>query len=174
KWKLVPGGAIANAKSLFSAVKDGLMQAGGPGIPQYVPSTLPSLYTVYATIVTGHNDVVAATGAALEVMYLRCPSCLEDFRKINAVPLGGWTSSAYLLACTTPVESPADLKGKRVRGAGGNFDFIRVAGGVPVRVSLHETITLLQRGGLDCQQGPADWLRTFGFADYVKYVLDYP
>src|SRR5690606_30370352 len=142
KWKLVPGGAIANAKSLFSAVKDGLMQAGGPGIPQYVPSTLPSLYTIYSTVVTGHNDVVAATGAALEVMYLRCPSCLDDFRKINAVPLGGWTSSAYVLACKTPVKTPADLKGKRVRGTGGNADLIRAAGGVAVGATLVEAVSL--------------------------------
>ena len=28
-----------------------------------------------------------------------CPSCLEEVKKLNAVPLGGWTTSAYLLAC---------------------------------------------------------------------------
>jgi len=173
KWKLIAGGQLADGKATFSAVKDGLMQAG-LGIATYVPNTVPSLYTIYSTVVVGHNDVVAATGAALEVFYLRCPSCLEDFRKINSVPLGGWTSSAYVLACTSPVKSLADLKGKRVRATGGNAELIRVAGGVPIAATLTEAVGLLQRGGLDCQHGIADWLRTFGYADFAKYVTDYP
>ena len=173
KWKLIAGGALADGKGTFSAVKDGLMQAG-LGIATYAPNTVPSLYTIYSTVVLGHNDVVAATGAAMEVFYLRCPSCLEDFRKINSVPLGGWTSSAYLLACTQPIKSPADFKGKRVRATGGNAELMRVAGGVPVGATLVEAVGLLQRGGIDCQHGIADWLRTFGYADFAKHVTDYP
>ena len=173
KWKLIAGGAIADGKGTFAAVKDGLMQAG-LGIVTYAPNTIPSVYAIYSTVILGHNDVVAATGAALEVMYLRCPSCLEEFRRNNSVPLGGWTSSAYLLACTRPVKSPADLKGKRVRATGGNAELMRAAGGVPVAATLVEAVGLLQRGGLDCQHGIADWLRTFGYADFAKYVTDYP
>ena len=91
--------------------------AAGLGIVTYSPNTIPSVYAMYSTVILGHNDVVAATGAALEVLYLRCPSCLEEFRRNNSVPLGGWTSSAYQLACTAPVKSPADLKGKKTRQA---------------------------------------------------------
>ncbi|MBO0763389.1 MAG: TRAP transporter substrate-binding protein DctP [Hyphomicrobiaceae bacterium] len=173
KWKLIAGGAIADGKGTFAAVKDGLMQAG-LGIVTYAPNTIPSLYAIYSTVITGHNDVVAATGAALEVMYLRCPSCLDEFRRNNIVPLGGWTSSAYLLACTSPIKSPADLKGKRVRATAGNGELMRAAGGVPVNATLAEAVSLLQRGGIDCQHGIADWLRTFGYGDFTKYVTDYP
>jgi hypothetical protein len=80
KWKLIAGGAIADGKGTFAAVKDGLMQAG-LGIVTYAPNTIPSLYAIYSTVVLGHNDTVAATGAALEVLYLRCPSCLAEFRR---------------------------------------------------------------------------------------------
>ncbi len=173
KWKLIPGGQIADGKGTFAAVKDGLMQ-GGLGIVTYTPNTIPSVYAIYSTVVLGHNDVVAASGAALEVMYLRCPSCLEEFRRNNSVPLGGWTSSAYLLACTSPVKSPSDLKGKRVRATAGNAELMRAAGGVPVNATLVEAVGLLQRGGIDCQHGVADWLKTFGYADFAKYVADQP
>ncbi len=173
KWKLIPGGQIADGKGTFAAVKDGLMQ-GGLGIVTYTPNTIPSLYAIYSTVILGHNDVVAASGAALEVMYLRCPSCLEEFRRNNSVPLGGWTSSAYLLACTSPVKSPSDLKGKRVRATAGNAELMRAAGGVPVNATLVEAVGLLQRGGIDCQHGVADWLKTFGYADFAKYVADQP
>jgi TRAP-type C4-dicarboxylate transport system substrate-binding protein len=173
KWKLIAGGQLADGKGTFTAVKDGVMQAG-LGIVTYAPNAVPSVYAIYSTVVLGHNDVVAATGAALEVIYLRCPSCLEEFRKGNAVPLGGWTSSAYLLACTSPIKSPSDLKGKRVRATAGNAELMKAAGGVPVGVTLVEAVGLLQRGGLDCQHGIADWLSTFGYADFVKHVTDYP
>ncbi len=77
-----------------------------------------------------------------------CPDCLEEVKKLNAVSLGGWTSSAYLLACTTPVKSMADLQGKRMRAAGGNAEMFKMAGAVPVGATLVEAVSLLQRGGL--------------------------
>ena len=173
KWKLIAGGALADGKGTFNAVKDGVMQAG-LGIVTYTPNTIPSVYAIYSTVILGHNDVVAATGAALEVMYLRCPSCLEEFKRNNSVPLGGWTSSAYVLACTAPIKSPADLKGKRVRATAGNAELMKAAGGVPIGVTLVEAVGLLQRGGLDCQHGIYDWLSTFGYADFAKHITDYP
>ena len=164
KWKLVAGGQLVDGKTTFTGVKDGLIQAG-LAIPTYVPNTVPALFMIYSTVVLGHNDVVAATGAALETMYFNCPECLDEIKKLNAVSLGGWTSSAYLLACTTPVKSLADLKGKRIRATGGNAEMFKMAGAVPVGATLVEAVSLLQRGGLDCQHGIADWLRTFGYAD---------
>ena len=49
-----------------------------------------------------------------------------------------------------------------------------MAGMVPVGATLVEAVGLLQRGGLDCQHGIVDWLRTFGYADFAKHVMDYP
>jgi TRAP-type C4-dicarboxylate transport system substrate-binding protein len=173
KWKLIAGGQLADGKTTFTAIKDNLMQ-GGLAIATYVPNLVPSLGAIYTTVILGHNDVVAATGAALETFYLNCPSCLEEFRALNSVPLSGWTSSAYLLACREPAKSLADLKGKRVRATGGNADLMKTAGMVPVGATLVEAVSLLQRGGIDCQHGVADWLRTFGYADFAKNVIDYP
>lgn len=174
KWKLVAGGQLADGRGIFNGVRDGLMQAGGPAIATYQPNLVPSLYAIYSTNILGHNDVIATTGAALETFYLNCPSCLEEFKKLNSVPLSGWTSSAYMLACREPVKTLADLKGKRVRATGGAAEFIKHLGGVPVGATLVEAVGLLQRGGLDCQYGIIDWLRTFGYADFAKHLTDHP
>lgn len=173
KWKLIAGAQVADAKTTFTAVKDGLMQAG-LGIVTYVPNAIPSVYAIYSTNIFGENDPVAASGAALETVYLNCPSCLEELRKQNSVVLAGWTSSAYVLTCREPLRTLADLKGKRVRATGGNADMLKLAGMVPIGATLVEAVGLLQRGGLDCQHGIIDWLRTFGYADVAKYVMDYP
>jgi TRAP-type C4-dicarboxylate transport system substrate-binding protein len=173
KWKLVPGGQLADAKATFAAVKDGLMQ-GGLAIVTYSPSVLPSVYAIYSTLIFGADDPVAASGAAMETMYLHCPACLEEIRKLNAVALGGWVSSSYILACREPVKSLADLKGKRIRATGGGAEMFKLAGAVPIGATLTEAVSLLQRGGMDCQYGITDWLRTFGYGDFTKYVMDYP
>ena len=173
KWKLIAGGQIADAKATFTAVKDGLMQ-GGLGIVTYVPNAIPSVYAIYSTNIFGESDPVAASGAALETMYLHCPSCLEELRKQNSVVLAGWTTSAYMLTCREPLRTMADLKGKRVRATGGNAEMLKMAGMVPVGATLVEAVGLLQRGGLDCQHGIIDWVRTFGYGDVAKYIMDYP
>ena len=173
KWKLIAGGQVADAKATFTAVKDGLMQAG-LAIVTYVPNALPSIYAIYSTAIFGESDPVAATGAALETVYLNCPSCLDELRRYSAVVLSGWTSSAYVLTCREPLRTVADLKGKRVRATGGNAELLKTAGMVPVGATLVEAVGLLQRGGIDCQHGIYDWNRTFGYADVAKYVMDYP
>jgi TRAP-type transport system periplasmic protein len=171
-WKLVPGGQLADPKATYQAAAEGLIQAG-LGISTYVPNLTPSLTAIYSTVVFG-NDVVAATGAALETVTLHCPSCLAEFKKANLVPLSGWTTSAYLLACREPVKSMGDLKGKRVRGTGGSAALLSMAGAVPIAATLPEAVNLLQRGGMDCQFGVNSWLKVFGYADFAKYLTDYP
>jgi TRAP-type C4-dicarboxylate transport system substrate-binding protein len=175
KWKLVPGGQLAGPKETFQAVQDGVMTSG-LGISTYVPNLVPSLNTIYSTAVFGKDDaagVVAASGAAVEVLTLNCPSCLEEFRKLNILPLSGWTSSGYYLTCREPVRSMADLKGKRVRATGGNNELMNMAGAVPISATLVEAVGLLQRGGMDCQLGVHGWVKVFGYGDVAKYITDF-
>jgi len=171
-WRLVPSGQLADPKASFQAAGDGLM-AAGLGISSYVPNLVPSLNTLYSTVVFG-NDVVAASGAAMETLTLNCPSCIAEFRKLNIIPLSGWTSAPYHLTCRDPVKSLADLKGKRVRAVGGNVELMTMAGAVPIAATLVETVSLLQRGGMDCQFGVHAWLKVFGYADSAKFVNDHP
>jgi TRAP-type C4-dicarboxylate transport system substrate-binding protein len=175
KWKLVPGGQLAGPKETFQAVQDGVMTSG-LGISTYVPNLVPSLNTIYSTAVFGKDDaagVVAASGAAVEVLTLNCPSCLEEFKKLNIVPLSGWTSSGYYLTCREPVRSMADLKGKRVRATGGNNELMNMAGAVPISATLVEAVGLLQRGGMDCQLGVHGWVKVFGYGDVAKHITDF-
>jgi TRAP-type C4-dicarboxylate transport system substrate-binding protein len=171
-WKLVPGGQLAGPKETFQAAGDGVITAG-LGIVIYVPNLLPSVNAIYSTLVFG-NDVVAATGAAVETMTLHCPSCIAESKKINVMLLSGWASAGYQLACRSPIATLDDLKGKRVRANGGSAELVHMAGGVPVGATLPEAANLLQHGGLDCQLGVNTWLKVFGYADFAKNLTDYP
>jgi TRAP-type C4-dicarboxylate transport system substrate-binding protein len=76
--------------------------------------------------------------------------------------------------CTRPVRTVADLKGKRIRAVGAAVELVNLAGGTPVTATLTEAIGLLQRGGIDCVYGVPEWLKTYGFGDVAKHVVDYP
>ena len=172
KWKLIAGGQIADGKTTFSAVKDGLMQAG-LGIPTYVPNLLPSNAMLYSTVIPG-GDVVAATGAGSEAVLLHCPSCLEEYKKLNAIPLSPYSGAASVFMCTRPIRTVEELKGKRIRAVGAAVELVNLAGGTPVSATLTEAISLLQRGGIDCIYGVPEWLKTYGYGDFAKHVVDYP
>ncbi len=166
KWKLISGGQLADGKGTFNAVKDGVMEAG-LAIPIYVPNVVPALAALYSTVTPG-QDVVAVSGALVETVMLNCPDCLAEMKKLNAIPLGAYSSSTYQLMCRTPVTKVEDLKGKRVRATGGYGEMMTMAGAVPMSVTLTDTVGLLQRGSLDCVAGAAEWLKTYGYGDTAK------
>ena len=171
-WRLVPGGQLVNPVDTWDGVESGLVQ-GGMGIPQYVPSVVPVLNTLYQTVLPG-DETVAATGAVLETVMLDCPACLDELRDLNMLVLAGWDTSPYMLGCTREVNSVADMQGLKVRAAGGTVRLMEAAGAVPVAATLVEAINLLQTGAIDCVFGTAGWYRSFGYADFVTHHTDFP
>ena len=172
KWKLIPGSQIVGPKDSFTAPGEGLVQAAF-GIAIYVPNMVPSLNTIYSILVF-EGTSIQATPAALETFHLDCPSCLAEFKKANMVAISGWTTSQYYLSCREPISKVEQLKGKRIRGQGGPAELWQMAGAVPVSSTLPESLSLLQRGGLDCMHNTWGWLQTFGYGDFAKYVTDQP
>ncbi len=170
KWKSIAGGALADCKGTFSAVTDRVMEAG-LAIPIYVPNLVPSSNLIYSTI-EFIGETVAVAGATAETLFIDCKECLDEWRKINSLPLGPYASSPYSLYCRDPIDTVAGLKNKRIRAAGGSTFLMNLAGAVPVNATLPEAVSLLQRGGLDCLYGITEWLKTFGYGDFAKYVID--
>jgi TRAP-type C4-dicarboxylate transport system substrate-binding protein len=150
KWKAIAGGALADCKGTFAAVQDRVMEAG-LAIPIYVPNLVPASALLYSTIEFS-GETVAVAGAAAETLFLDCKECLDEWRKINSLPLGPFASSPYSLYCREPIDTVAGLKGKRVRAAGGSIHLMNIVGAVSV--------------------GITEWLKTFSYGDFAKYVID--
>jgi len=171
-WKLIAGGALLDARGTVPGVKDGLADAG-LGIAPYVPNLQPATNMIFSTSVWG-NDVVAATAAGVETVILNCQECLDEHKAQNALPLGGFTASAYMPMCRDNVKSLADLKGKRVRASGGGVALMEALGAVPVAMDPASATTALQRGTIDCVHGDPQWLEGFGYMDVTKSVFLHP
>lgn len=172
KWKIVAGGQIAGPKESYQAVQDGLLAAAF-GVSIYVPNLVPSTNAIYSMLVFDGGPI-EATAAQVETMMLDCPSCVEEFKKINMVTMAGWSAAQYYLSCREPISKVEDLKGKRIRGTGGPAQLWDLAGAVPISATLPEALTLLQRGGMDCMHNTFSWLKTFGYGDFAKNVTDFP
>jgi TRAP-type C4-dicarboxylate transport system substrate-binding protein len=171
-WKLISGGALLDARGTVPGVKDGVADAG-LGIAPYVPNLLPATNLIFSTQVWG-GDVVAASGAAVETAILHCQECLDEHKAQNAVPLGGFTASAYVLMCRHSVRSLAEIKGSKVRASGGGVALMEAFGAVPVPMDGVAATTALQRGAIDCVHGDPQWLDAFGYMDSTRSVLVHP
>ena len=171
-WKMVAGGQLLNDRGTVPGVRDGLADAGMP-IPPYTPADLPATNSIFSTLVFG-EDIVAAGGATAETLMLNCPQCLDEIRKNKAVVLGSYSASPFMLMCREPVLSLAELKGKKVRGSGGGVFLLKMAGATPVAMSPAAATTALQRGTLDCVLGAPSWLKSYGYQDVAKHILNYP
>ena len=170
-WKLVTGGQLASPRNTIPSLRDGVIDAG---------MVIPSLYTkelaannvIYNLAVFG-NDTVAVAGATFETLMLNCSDCMAEYKAQGAVYVAGYGITPYRMQCNKPLSSADDMKGLKVFATGGAVRLMKAIGAVPVAMSPTESITALQRGGLDCAHGPNAWIRFNGF-DVIKSVIDYP
>lgn len=172
-WKYLPGNQIVSVRSALKGLRDGLIDAGMV-IPVFVRKAMIHNNVIYDTIHLGHEDPVAAAGAAHETIMLNCPACLKEYKKNNQFLLSSFAGSPSVLVCRDPVKTIADLKGKKVRGGGATHRLVKAIGGTPISTPPQELALALERGGLDCAVMALNWMVSFGVHDLAKHVLDYP
>lgn len=173
KWKYLPGNQIVTVRSALKGLRDGLVD-GAMIIPVFVRKDMIHNNVVYDTIHLGHDDPVAAAGAAHETIMLNCPACQREYKKNNAFLLASFAGSPGVLVCRNPVKTVADVKGLKIRAGGASHRLARAIGGVPVSVPPQELALALERGGLDCAIMALNWMVSFGIHDIAKHVVDYP
>ena len=172
KFKLVPGGALVGAKTTLAGVRDGVVD-GGLIVSLYHTNDLP-YNAVIADMAAWTGRAAVNAGAVNETTLLDCPGCMKEWEKWNIKHLGAYASTPYAVICRVPVKSLADLKGKKIRGAGALGRWITALGGVPVNATISEVYEGLQRGQLDCTVGSPGMMKSFSFWDVAKYILDVP
>jgi len=172
KWRLLAGGQLVSHRTTLPSVRDRIVDAGMV-IPVFNRKELAHNNVLFDMVMFG-SDQVAIGGAGTETMMLDCPECLAEYKKQNAVNLGGFQTTSFKLICKAKVTKISDVKGMKVRAVGANARWIKAVGGIPVAMSPVEGVTVMQRGALSCIHGPIAWLTSYGYMDVAKYVLDYP
>lgn len=160
-----------------AGVRDGIADAAG-NLTAYFPAEYPNLNMLseFSELVeleqfAGELSSTAFAGAITEYVMLNCPDCQKEVAAQNQVYLGAGSTTSYVLQCVVPLNSAADLEGKRIRAAGAYWArWAETVGAVPVSMSVNETLEGLNQGVLDCTASNTADFVNFSFIDVVKYV----
>lgn len=171
-WQLISGAQLASGPGTPEAVQNGLMDAG-IAIAPYQPRLMAATNTIFSHSLLG-DDILAAAGAMNEAIMFGCPECQAEYSALNGVSIGGYSTTPYQFMCSADVKSVEDLAGLKVRASGGGVNISEIAGATPVSMSPGEATSALERGTLDCVLGAVSWLRSYGYMDVVKSVIDSP
>lgn len=138
------GGAMVKVADTLEGVQAGIIDVGGYCFC-FEPSNLP-LHAFQVMLPFGTMDPVVSVKLARAV-YDKVPYMAKTFEdKYNQILIGLIADNGYNLSTTFEWNSVADLKGRKLAGAGLNLKWLEYAGATPVQSSLPEAYTSLQTG----------------------------
>jgi TRAP-type C4-dicarboxylate transport system substrate-binding protein len=116
----------------------------------------------------------AATAQRLAGQVYAAEPTKAELDRLNIHPIKWTVTSPYRLTCNKPINQMSDLEGLRVRAVGGAYVpiWMEAYGMVPTRVQAPEIREGLQRGTLDCNFGPIEWVQFFALESVAPYVSD--
>lgn len=116
----------------------------------------------------------AATAQKLAGNVYGAEATKKELSELNLHPIKWTVTSPYRLTCNKQINKMEDLKGLRVRAVGGAYVpiWMEAYGMVPTRVQATEIREGLQRGTLDCNFGPIEWVPFFSLQSVAPYVSD--
>jgi TRAP-type C4-dicarboxylate transport system substrate-binding protein len=92
--------------------------------------------------------------------------------KYRVKVLGLWTFGPQELFCRKPIKRISDLKGLKIRVAGGLLsDFVASLGAIPAIIPFDETKPAMQNQLVDCAISSAASAISAGWLDYLQYYI---
>jgi TRAP-type C4-dicarboxylate transport system substrate-binding protein len=116
------------------------------GVIAYVADRSPELEAVdLAGVAPEADQAIESTRVYRKILERE----FRDKYGVHLLAMHGYPSQQYW--CSKPVESLADLAGKKIRVYGASLgDLVQGLGGVPVTIAFGEVVPALQKGVADC------------------------
>ncbi|ROO24557.1 hypothetical protein SAOR_15130 [Salinisphaera orenii MK-B5] len=172
QFRLLSDGTMVGSSNTLTGIRNGTVDMGLV-VDVYIPSTLPTEATLNELALFADNEVSAAA-AMTETVLLHCPQCLEEWKQAGAKPIAFYSTSPYYLMCNSAVSDLASIRGKRIKSATAWNGLAAHFGATPVSIATSETYEALSRGQADCAFAGAAYLKSYGLADVVDYIVDMP
>jgi C4-dicarboxylate-binding protein DctP len=138
------GGSIVKVADTLEGVQSGIIDIGGFCFC-FEPSNLP-LHAFQVMLPFGTMDPVKSVTLARRV-YDKVPYMSKVFEdKFNQRLIALIADNGYNLGTSFEWNTVADLKGRKLAGAGLNLKWLEYAGAVPVQSSLPDAYTSMQTG----------------------------
>lgn len=170
KWQEAYGGTIVKPRGVLDGIKLGL---GDIGIVTTIfhNSKLPSQgISAVTPFIAADARVVAK---AVDEIAKEFPQMAKELDAENQVYLAtGVVLDTYQLFSKVPINSLADLEGKKVAGAGYNLRYLEgIEGAAGVRGGLPNFYNMVQTGVVDAAMLWPEAAKTFKIAEVAPYML---
>jgi len=169
-WQESYGGSIVKPKGVLEGVKLGL---GDIGIVTTIfhSSKLPSQAVAAVTPFIAPDS--RAVAKAVDEIAKEFPTMQKEFEAQNQVYLAtGVVLDTYQVFSKEPINSIADMEGKKVAGAGMNLRYLEgIDGAAGVRGGLTDFYNMLQTGLVDKAMLWPEAAKTFKIAEVAPYML---
>jgi TRAP-type C4-dicarboxylate transport system substrate-binding protein len=132
----------------------------------YTPGKTP-LCTVTSLPMTGQRFYSSALAFA-DVNKL--PAVKAELGKYNVRYLSFLLGSSYHIWTNKPVRKITDIKGKKIRGVGGQDILLKELGAVPVSIVSTEVYTALERGTIDGSLANPVFAFDYKYVEVAKYL----
>lgn len=168
-WNEAYGGSLAKPGGESDAVAAGLAQVA------YNPTLFnPSLYPLQNVAYVapfGTDDPRLAAQIVTEIQ-AKTPAMMQAWADQDQVFLGGgFAIDSYHLFVTEPVNSVADMEGRRICAPGPTANWIQGTGAAPVSSSLGEYYNSIQTGVCDGAVVFATAAAPAGIAEVAPYMI---
>ncbi len=167
--KLFEHGAIATGIEIYGAVQNGALEVGC-SYGAYHSTEIPAAYAEYS-IPMGFKDMNAVydfyykykDGAVLNLLD-------ELYRKRGTTLL---SVAAFTVGFMTkfPINTLADLEGKKLRASGSYAALLKNLGADPVLLDSPEQYMALQRGTIDGTLNPLYMAETYKLKEVIKHIM---
>lgn len=146
EWTEAYGGSLYGFKDTLEAVGDGLTDAGWVGT-LWEGSKMPLQNITYFTPFV--SDDLVATLQIMNELHRELPELQAAWDDQNVVFLGASGVETYHLMTNFPVNSIADLEGRKILAPGPSANWIKHLGAVPVNGALPTYYNQVQTGVAD-------------------------
>ena len=97
----------------------------------------------------------------------------SEYSKYNLLPISVNFIPDYHLISNKPINTAADLKGKKIAAAGFIADTLSALGAVPIAMSPNEQYEGMQKGTIDGNAAPYSAISDFKFYEVAKYIENF-
>jgi TRAP-type C4-dicarboxylate transport system substrate-binding protein len=169
KWTEAYAGALYNFKNTLEGIQDGLGDVGWVGTlwePNKMPLWNVSYYAPFA------DESVLTMRDIAEDMNKNLPILQAQWKKYNQVYLGVSPGDGYVLISKTPINSLADLKGKKIYAPGAVSRWVEGTGAIGVNGGLPVYYNGMKTGIADAAIVPGSAILPFKLFEVAPYLIE--
>lgn len=157
----------------FGGIRDGVVD-GGYLVLNFHAADLRETQLPIELAMLGANPYAMA--GAMSEYVLTCEPCVAERLAANMVPLGNASTGSYAILGTSPMTTPDELKGKKLRAAGGAWSrWAAAMGAVGVSMPGNEIFEGMSQRTIDGAMNAPTELTSIRLKDVATHVtLDVP